>query len=326
MNILFLSKDDVKKALTMDMAIEAMEDAFSQLSAKEAIVPERIHIDQKEHNSTALFMPVYLPNKKKKGLKLVSLSNNNPAKGLPLIQALVMVIDSATGAPLAIMDGSYLTAIRTGAASGLATKILSRKNANTVAIFGAGVQGRTQLEAVCAVREIKRALIFDIDSKQAERFSDEMSKKLSIEINKTSSLSKLKAADIICTATTSSKPVFSHQDIKEGVHINAVGVYKPDMHEIPEETVISSKIVVDEVKSALSEAGDILIPMYKGKFNESHIHAEIGEIVKGAKTGRQDEKEITLFKSVGNAVQDIAVADILIDYARKNNLGTKVTL
>ncbi len=310
----------------MKQAIDTMRDAFVQLSMNQAVVPLRLGIDIPEHNGGALFMPVYLPKNKQVGLKVVSVFKNNPEKGLPMIHAMVMVMDAVNGCPLAVMDGEYLTALRTGAASGLATDLLSRKDAEVVTIIGAGVQGKTQLEAVCAVRSIKKAYILDIDLQRATEFAKEMSERLSIPVDFIEKSEMLRQSYVICTATSSHDPVFSDNDLKPGVHINGIGSYRPDMQEIPVETIVRAKVVVDSKESCLSEAGDIIIPLQEGLIDENHIYAEIGEIAAGSKIGRESRKEITVFKSVGNAVQDLAAASRVIETARVQNLGTEISL
>ena len=165
--IRIFSAEDVKKALPMKKAIDAMNESFIQISKNEAKVPPRIHLNIPEYNGDSLIMPIYMPSNMRIGLKLITLFNDNRAKNLPLIHALVLVFDATNGRPLAIMDGSYLTALRTGAASGLATDLLARINSKVAAIFGAGIQGRTQLEAICSVREIEKAIIFDTNDQRA---------------------------------------------------------------------------------------------------------------------------------------------------------------
>ncbi len=321
-----LSREDVKKALSMKQAIRLMKDAFVQLSTGQAVVPVRMNMEMPQAKGRALFMPVYIPNTRKFGVKIVSIMDDNPAQGLPLIHAVVMVFDSTTGRPLALMDGEYLTALRTGAASGFAADLLSRKDSKVAAIFGAGVQGRTQLEAVCASRSIEHAYIFDIDPQKAADFAEEMSSRLAIQVEMAESTELLSKADVICTATTSTSPVFSHNDLKPGVHINGVGSYTPKMCEIPVATVQQAKVVVDQRKACLTEAGDLIQPLNQGLITADHIHAEIGEIATGLKKGRESNSEITFFKSVGNAVQDLAAASQVLVNAVEMKLGTEITL
>ncbi len=324
--IRILSAADVRKALPMKQAIEVMKDAYAQLSANQATVPLRTHLDIPEYNGGTLIMPVYLPKTERVGLKFISLFSDNPKRGLPFIQAVVIILNATNGCPLALMDGSYLTALRTGAGSGAATDLLARKDSKVAAIFGAGVQGRTQLEAVCAIRSIEEAYVFDVIPKNAKKFADEMGEQLSISVYVAESNEDLKHADIICTATTALNPVFSDNNLKEGVHINAIGSYKPHVREIPEETILKAKVVVDHRESSLSEAGDLIIPLEKGLITENHIYAEIGEIIANKKVVRTSESEITVFKSVGNAVQDLAAANQVLISAQAQKLGTKVYL
>ncbi|NQV17944.1 MAG: ornithine cyclodeaminase [Armatimonadetes bacterium] len=305
----YFSAEDIFKKLPMKNAIEAMKKAFSLLSAGKVNVPLRMNLEISEYNGSVLLMPVYAPKMKRVGLKFLSIFNDNPSKGLPAIQALVFLMNAENGKPLALMDGSYLTALRTGAASGAATDLLARKDSKVVAIFGAGVQGRTQLEAICTIRPIEKAFIFDLNSERAQEYADEMSKKLSINVIIASSDKALKQADVICTATNSKVPVFDNENLKPRAHINAIGAYQPTDREIPAETIIRSKLFVDHLKSCLVEAGDILIPIKENLIKEDHILGEIGDVISGTKIGRTSEDDITLFKSVGNAIQDLVAAD-----------------
>ncbi len=324
--IRFLSAGEVRKALPMKDTIKAVKNAFLQLSLGKAQVPMRTVMNISEREAVTLIMPAYLPLEDRISLKLISLFNKNPDIGLPLAFSLVILADGKTGMPLAVMEGGVLTALRTGAASGVATSYLARENSRTAAIFGAGVQGRTQLEAICAVRQIQKAYIFDPDRNKTEKFIREMEEKLEIEVTVLDSRKVLREADIICTATTSRNPVFSHEEIKEGVHINAIGAYKPDGREIPGETVAAAKIVVDHLESCLAEAGDLIIPLKEGLIKSEDIYGEIGEIIAGKKPGRISSEEITLFKSVGNAVQDLVAAKIALKNAERMDIGREISL
>lgn len=325
-SIRILSAEDVKKCLPMDQAIQAMRDAFIQLAAKRAQVPLRVAMDMAEACGSALFMPVYLPDSRQLGVKAITLFPDNPAAGLPVIHALVLVMDGEKGIPLAVMDGEYLTALRTGAASGLATDLLAPASAQVAAIVGCGVQGRTQLEAVCAVRPITRALALDRDPGRAAEFASAMEAKLSIPVQVVEESGALREADVICTATPSPSPVFSDRDLKAGSHINAVGSFRRDMCEIPPETVARARVVVDSLEPCLAEAGDLIQPLESGLITRAHLETELGEIAGGKGQGRQRPEEITLFKSVGNAVQDLAAAGLILAEAEKQGLGTKAPL
>ena len=308
----YVTTEEIRAALAMPAAIKAVGEALVELSGGRAVVPPRTSLEVPEFRTTALVMPAYLPGPRRIGLKLISLCENNPGLGLPLAQALTVVMDAERGAPLAVLEAGYLTAIRTGAASGAATDALARKDAKVAVIFGAGVQGRTQLEAVAAVRPLRKAYIVDVSARVAAAFATEMSVKLGLAVESAETAAALREADIVCTATTSATPVFDDRDLKPGAHINAVGSYKPHIREIPGETVRRSRLFVDERRSCLEEAGDILIPLGQGLIAEDHILAEIGEVLAGLKPGRGAEDEITFFKSVGNAVEDLAVASLIL--------------
>lgn len=323
--IRFLSGEDVRKCLPMAEAIELMKRALAQLSLGQVRLPPRTHLDLSGQRGVALFMPSYSPAAERVGIKIITLCGDNPSRGLPRIQALMCLLDSLTGTPLAIMDGTSLTAIRTGAASGAATDLLARPDAATAAIFGAGVQGRTQLAAVCAVRPIRRVWIFDASREAAERFAAEMGPALGVEVQPAATAAEaVRTADVICTATTAKTPVFRDGDLCPGVHINAVGSYQPAVQELPAETVVRALLVVDHRSSALEETGDLIIPMAQGLFQSDHIHAELGEIVAGRRTGRTSPETVTVFKSVGVAIQDLAAADHVVRRAEQLGLGTAV--
>lgn len=327
MKLRILSHEDVRQALPMRQAIETMKGAFAQLSTGQADVPLRVALNVPRHNGVTLFMPAYLAADDQMAVKIVSVFNDNPAKGLPLIHALVVVVDATTGRPAAVMDGTYLTALRTGAASGAATDLLARQDARTVAVFGAGAQGRTQLEAVCVVRLIREAWVYDVLPERAAAYATEMSQHLSLPVKVAASPSEaVHQADVVCSATTSSRPVFDDADVQPGTHINAIGAYTPQMQEIPTETVLRAKVVIDHREASLAEAGDLLIPLRQGLMTEDHIHAELGEVAAGLKPGRVSPQEITLFKSVGVAVQDVAAASAVLVAAKRLGLGTEVAL
>jgi ornithine cyclodeaminase/alanine dehydrogenase-like protein (mu-crystallin family) len=268
-------------------------------------------------------MPCHSRALKLFSLKNVTLFHDNPAQGLPLVQATVLLSDGATGAALAVLEGSSLTAIRTGAASGLATELLARADAATVAIFGAGVQARTQLEAVCCARPIHRARVFCRHAEAAQRFAAEMGRQLGVPVEAAgSAAAALSESDIVCTATTSATPVFDDRDLAPGTHINAIGVFCPDMAEIPAATVRRGRVVVDHRAAALEEAGDLLIPYRAGLLAEAHFGTELGDVILGRAPGRTSPEEITLFKSVGVAIQDLCAGAMALENARRLGIGT----
>ena len=326
--MLILTADEVRKALPMREAIEAMKMAYASLSDGTAQVPLRTRLPIPGSEALSLFMPAYVSSQDGDALaiKIVSLFPTNPPRGLAYIQAAVLAFNPETGQAIALLEGSSLTAIRTGAASGAAIDLLAMPESRVVAIFGAGTQGRTQLEAACAARQIKAAFIYDADPTKAALFADELEDKRIVNDIRVAANSQeaVQNADIICTATTSLKPVFDDQYVKPGAHISAVGSYTPEMQEVPAETLQRAKIYVDSRSASLEEAGDLIQPMQKGLFDETHICGELGELILGRAPGRQSSEEITYFKSVGVAVQDAMAAQVALSNARKMGIGKEV--
>lgn len=327
--MIILSATDVRQALPMHEVITAMKGGYAALSDGRAEVPLRANLPITPHEAVSLFMPVYLQDEAGETLavKVVSIFPHNQARGLPLIHAAVMVMEADTGRPLALLEGSTLTAIRTGAASGAATDILARPDSQVAAIFGAGVQGRTQLEAICTVRPIQTVWVYDPDRERLEAFIAEMAGCGPIPADLRAAASPQQAVaetDIICTATTSTTPVYDDDHLKPGVHINGVGSYTPEMQEIPAQTTIRAVVVVDSRSASLAEAGDLIQPIRGGEITADHIHAELGEIVLGRTAGRTSETQVTFFKSVGTAVQDAVAARLALKNARKMGLGQRV--
>ncbi|MDP2776361.1 MAG: hypothetical protein Q8O48_01855 [Anaerolineales bacterium] len=327
--MLILNADEIRKVLPMKDAIEAMKQAYISLSDGKAEVPLRSRLPVPPHDGLTLIMPAFVNDNKSQALavKVVSVFPHNPQNNLPLIFATVLVLEANTGKPVALLEGSSLTAIRTGAGSGLATDILSRSDSHVAAIFGAGAQGRTQLEATCTVRTIEQVWVFDSNRERAEAFVSELAGMgpipRDIRIAKTSE-ETIHRADIICTATTSISPVFDDAKLKPGVHISAIGSYTPEMQEIPTETVRRARIVVDSLSATLAETGDLVIPIRSGLIKTEDINTELCEILLGRKPGRKSPDEITLFKSVGIAVQDAMAAQAAVENAQKLGLGQTI--
>ena len=325
MEIRILSSNDVRKALPMKEAISGMKRAFSRLSHGQVEMPLRSRVPVPDQDGVLLTMPAALPEDGDLAVKLVTVFGKNPSRGLPLIHAAVIALDINNGQIKALMDGEVLTTIRTGAAVGAATDILAPKDVSTVGIIGSSKLAQSQMEAVCTVRSIKKVLVFSPNSEHAQKCAQRMSGKDPVPADVravSSSQIATKNADIICTATTSATPVIAYENLKQGVHINAVGAFKPDMQEIDTETIVNSIVVVDSRESVLAEAGDLVIPIKQGLITEDHVHAEIGELNNGTKTGRTSDEQITIFKSCGVAVQDAVSASIVLKKAERENLGT----
>ena len=326
MMIRILSQDETRECITMRQAIEVMRDLFRQLSSGQVDTPLRTSLPTRQGH--ILIMPAYLRSINALGVKVVSIFSKNVTHGLPNVTALITLLDTETGSPIALIEGTYLTALRTGATSGVATELLARKNAHTLAVFGAGAEARTHIDAVCCVRDIKELRIYSRTRTSAEILAKEVNQKhaaLTVTISQ-SPTDAVKDSDIIVTATNSATPVFKDEDLPPGVHINAIGSFRPDVQEIDENTVQRAKVIVDSREAVVSEAGDLIIPLKKGIITEGHIHAELGEILSGSKLGRETDDEVTLFKSVGNAAQDIAIGQAVFKAAEVNDRGTHILL
>ena len=327
--MLTVTRADVRVLMPMPDAIRIMKEAFIELSAGRADAPLRTALHEASQDIDTLVMPASVPALDALGVKIVAVAHHNPAKGLPLIHAVVFLVDPRTGQPLALLDGTYLTALRTGAVSGAATDLLARPESKMLVIFGAGAQGVTQAAAVCAVRPIERIIAVDVHEENLDRYRDAIARdwpELSDRLELSTDLAAAAMADIICTATTSTRPVFRDTDVRHGTHINAVGAYTPEMQEVPSETVARASVFVDQLEPALSEGGDLIIPIESGAIGQDHVRGELGTLASGGIAGRQSAGEITLFKSVGNAIQDVTVAKQVVDRALEAGLGTRVEL
>ncbi|MCB1086068.1 MAG: ornithine cyclodeaminase [Verrucomicrobiae bacterium] len=329
--MLILSAADVRTALPMRDAIEAMKLAFAAFSSGQTTMPPRIHLDVPAHHGISLIMPSLVASDGAESLavKVVSLFPGNAARGLSFIQAAVMAFDPETGQPLALLEGATLTAIRTGAASGAATDLLARPDSRTAAIFGAGVQARTQLEAICTVRPIETAWIVSRTPESAESLIAELAGKGPIPNDlrpTTDAKTALRDADIVCTATAGAGgPVFDDSDVKPAAHLNAVGSFQPHIVEIPAATVGRSWVTVDSREAAREEAGDLIQAIAADQFEWDRVEAEIGELVSGhIALPDRSQAPLTLFKSVGMAVQDAMAARVTLDRAKALGLGTQV--
>lgn len=326
--MLILNAAEVQQALPMADCVEAMKRAYVALSTGEADVPLRSRLRLPEQEGTAIFMPAYVAGEGNRALaiKVVTLFNHNPAQGLPLIHAGVLVMDAEDGRLLALLEGGSLTAIRTGAGCGAATDVLARQDAKTLALIGTGVQARTQLTAVCAVRAIETVWVYSQSVAHVEEFIQTMAGQAGVprDLRAASSAAEAVAdADIVSAATTSASPVFAHADLQRGTHVNGAGSYTPAMQEIPSETVAAALVTVDSRSAAIAESGDIHTPLQAGLIREDDIH-EIGAIIGGSAPGRKDDEQITFFKSVGVAVQDAVAAQLALENAHEMNLGTEV--
>ncbi|MDF2880824.1 MAG: ornithine cyclodeaminase family protein [Clostridiaceae bacterium] len=329
--MLLLSKDNMINVFNMKNAIDSDKTAFKLFSQHKSVVPLRTNIDIPKFSGQSLYMPAYVEDIDSIGVKIVSVFPKNIDMGIPSVPAKMILLDGKTGEVCCIMDGTYLTQLRTGAGSGAATDVLAVKNAEKGALIGTGGQAESQLEAMLTVRNLKSVKVFDINLERAQEFCTRMSKKLAefgTEISAAKTTQEaIENADIITTVTTSRRPVIDGKYVKKGAHINAVGSYTPVMQEIDEYTIKNAdKVFVDSKDAVLSESGDLIIPINKGIIDNNRVDGEIGEVLSGKIEGRKNDNEITIYKTVGIAVMDVVTAYDIYNCALKMHIGTIIDL
>lgn len=326
MRTTFLSRSDVESLLTMRDCIDAVERAFKEYGEGRVQMPHRIYLDFVRFDGFAGIMPCYLKETNIAGLKLVTHHTNNPKRyTLPTLLGTIILINPENGRPLAIMDGTWITALRTGAAGAVGIKYLARSDIETVGIVGTGVQGRAQLMGINEVRGIKRVKVYGRVRAHSEAYSEEMRRKLGLDISAVDTIKMVvKDADIVVTCTPSTEPFLRDEWVKEGMHINAIGAdYGPKREIYPEVFKKATKFVVDHRIQSTSVA-EMRIPISEGVITEEDIYADIGEIVSGKKPGRESDDEITIFKSTGIAVQDMSTALLVYKLAEEKGVGAKI--
>lgn len=324
--IRLIKAGEIKRFYSMQQAIDAMHRAFSALSSGESFVPQRYISTLPTDEMIMIFKPAFVEKEQRVSIKILTQRESGNIPGIPTIQGVVLVLDSVTGEMLSIMDGEYITALRTGAASGLATRCFARKDAEVMALFGCGAQGRTQLEAVLCERSIKKVLVFDKFKDVADEFISEMQEKLEVELVYADNNSELNEAEIICTATNSTAPLFTKDEVKPGVHINAIGSFQPEMQELDPYIIKEAKVYVDQKGACLHESGDLIKPIADGIIDQHHIAGAIGEFCLNKIEGRTSENDITVFKSVGVAIQDFAVATDIYNNSFEESYGQDINL
>jgi ornithine cyclodeaminase len=324
MKILILDSEQIRELLPMEECIELMADALASLARGEVFQPLRTITRPPDARGLLGLMPAYRAGEDGAfGLKAICVFPENPAQGKDAHQGAVMLFSRETGELLALMNASEITAIRTAAVSAVATRLLARDDAERLAIIGAGVQARTHLTALAYVRTIKRARVACRNIEHAQQLAREMQVAFPIEAVATNE-EAVRDADVIVTATSSLEPVINRDWIAPGAHVNAIGTHSPSSREVDSATMGVARIFVDRRESALNEAGDYLLAAKAGVVTPESIVAEIGELLIGTKPGRNSESEITLFKSLGLAIEDVACADYLFKKATTNNTGTWV--
>lgn len=329
--MLILTAEDIKRVFTMRDAIEADKEAFRLYSTNKAEVPLRTNMNIPKYKGTSLFMPGYVEELDTAGIKIVSVFPENPKLGKPAVPAQMILLDGKTGEISAIMDGTYLTQLRTGASAGAATDILAKQDSKIGALIGTGGQALCQLEALLSARNLKVVKVYSRNIEKVKAFVEEAKEKLGHYgteiIGVDSSDEAIENADVITVVTTATSPVFDGEKVKKGAHINGVGSYMKHMQEIDEYIISKAdKIYLDSKEAVLSEAGDFIIPIQKGIITEDIITGELGQVISKTIEGRQSENEITLFKSVGIAVQDVVTAYRIYEKALKNKVGKEIEI
>jgi ornithine cyclodeaminase/alanine dehydrogenase-like protein (mu-crystallin family) len=327
MKVLVVNGSETRRLLPMDECIDVMSDALAALARGEAIVPLRQIMWLPEKVGALGMMPSYIGNIDAVGLKVITVFPGNQGTKYDSHQGAVLLFEARHGQLLAIMDATSITAIRTGAVSGAATRLLARRDAGTLAILGSGVQARTHLAAMLHTRPIQKVRVWSRDAERAQRFADRESRRHATAISAVPTVQDaVKECDIICTTTSAREPILRGEWIAPGTHINAVGSSVPFARELDSTAVKIARLFVDRRESALNEAGDFLLAKKDGVIDESHIVGEIGEVMIGQIDGRRTSDEITLFKSLGLGIEDLAAANHIYRKAIESNAGTAVEL
>ena len=318
----YIGSEEVKKLLPMRDCIELMRDVLKEVSTGNTVLPLRLATKIGEGKILGL-MPAYLPHKKIAGAKILTIFHKNYEKGLPSHQGEVLLFDTETGAVKGMVDGTAITTIRTGAVSAAATDVLAAKEAETLAVLGAGVQARSHIEAVFCIRKIKRVFIWSIVEDEIAKIMSELKSKypasgFAVEfIPCKTAKDAVREADIICTVTSSKTPVLNGEWVKKGAHINAVGACSPADRELSSGCVAAARLFADRRESTINEAGDYLYPLKEGLITPEHLLGEIGEVIAGKIAGRVSKDDVTLFKALGIAAEDLAAADYVLSKSTK---------
>ncbi len=325
MALRIVNAKQVRDLLTMPLCVDAMAQAMQAVSDGDIKTPPRLIFPLIDDSGFFALMPGSTLEPAVYGAKVVSLHPSNPAQGRPAIQGFVSLFEHETGTPIALIEGAEITAIRTAAASGLATRELARKDATSHGVLGTGVQARTHVAAIAAARQIERVVIWGRDLAKATALAAELAHEFGGTIT-AGSIEEATSCDIVSAVTGSAEPVVFKSQIKPGTHLNMVGAHSPSTRETEGALVGASSVYVDSYESARNEAGDLLIAEKEGHFKLADIVGEIGEVVSGAKPARQSDDEITLYKSLGVVGQDLFAAELVFRLAAAQDIGTLVDL
>ena len=325
--MLVLSEKQVQSLIDIDELISTLEQAHIQYATGKAVMPVRLVVPLPQIQGRITSMPGFLNEDKALGMKVVTYFQDNPKRNLPAILGTIMLFSAETGKLIAVMDGSYVTAVRTACASAMATKKLANDETPVLGILGAGVQARAHILALTHVRTIERIKIYSPSGASAAGIKRDLEPdtKIAIEVA-TNAETAVRGADLLVTGSTAREPILKNEWLKAGVHINAVGSHRPDYREIDGATLARAKVVVDSRAAIMAECGDILLAIKDNFIGEDHIHGEIGEVLAGTKPGRTSAGEVTLYKSVGIAIQDVATANLVYHKALERNVGSHVEI
>ncbi len=325
--MLVLSEKEIQSLIDVEELIRALEKAHIQFSTGKAVMPVRMVVPLPEIKGRITTMPAYLSEDKALGMKVVTYFPENPKQDLPIILAAVFLYSTESGKLLAVMDGTYITAIRTACVSAVATRALANPETPVLGVLGAGVQARAQIRTLCRVRKIREIKVYDLLEKSVRSLKEELEPDVGIKIEAVKTVAEaVRNVDLLVTVTTAREPIVRSEWLKPGVHINAIGSHRPDLREIDGATMRRAKLVVDSHEAVMAECGDILLAIKEGAIGEDHIHAEIGEVLAGKKAGRTSAGEITLYKAVGIAIQDVATAQLVYRKALERKIGVNVEI
>jgi alanine dehydrogenase len=341
--MLILTETDLRSALKMREVIDAIELGFRALAQENAFAPARLAMDLPGSDAVLLAMPAYLrlgawasrpqhgegatseeTERASLGTKIVGVFPRNTECSLDVVQATYLLLDADTGVALSLMDGRFITAIRTAATSAIATKVMATPGPKQLAVFGAGVQARFHIEAMFEVADIRKVMLVERATDKGLALAEQVRKLHGLACEVVSAEDAASQADLICTCTSSPAPLFDGAIIKAGTHINAVGAFTPETRELDTETVSRSRVIIDAESAAGREAGEILIPLAEGAIDASHVKGTLSEVVSGTVAGRESAGEITLFKSCGLAIEDLVTARLAYDRATSSSIGTRV--
>ena len=322
-----LTEAQVQSLLPMGDLVAAMESAVARFSAGEVLQPIRTVLTVGPGKAYYGLMPAYIPHPASLGAKIVTVFASNPARQLPSHLATIFLLDPDTGALVALMDGRYITEARTAAVSAVSARFLARKDAATLAIIGSGVQARSHLEAYAGVRALTDVRIWSPQARSRERFVSEMTGHAGVPLRATGSAEEaVRGADLVVLATASTTPVVEDAWVSPGTHVVSVGACRPDQREMPPALVARARLFVDSRAAALVESGDIVMGIAEGRFTDAHVIGELGSVVMGGAPGRVTDGDITIFKSLGMAVEDVVAADLVYRRAVESGAGTELTL